>query len=105
MNTLAIDIGGTKFSLAAFEGNRIVRRETRATDRYGGPDWMLAQIVQIARPWQRELKLESCGVGFGGPVDFVNQRVFKSTHVGGWSDSPLRDELARALDLPTIIDN
>jgi glucokinase len=31
--------------------------------------------------------------------------VFKSTHVGGWSDFPLRDELARALELPTILDN
>src|SRR5437016_9205426 len=28
---LAIDIGGTKFSLAAFEGDRMVRRESRAT--------------------------------------------------------------------------
>ena len=41
MNTLAIDIGGTKFSIAAFEGDRLARRESRATDREGGRDWML----------------------------------------------------------------
>jgi glucokinase len=105
MNTLAIDIGGTKFSMAVFEQVRMIRRESRATDRAGGRDWMLAQIVEIARGWGRELKLECCGVGFGGPVDFARQRVFKSTHVGGWSDFPLRDELARALELPTILDN
>ena len=29
---LAVDIGGTKFSLAAFDGGRMVRRESRATD-------------------------------------------------------------------------
>jgi glucokinase len=105
MNTLAIDIGGTKFSMAVFEQSRMARRESKATDRAGGRDWMLAQIVDIARVWQRDLKLDSCGIGFGGPVDFARQRVFKSTHVGGWSDYPLRDELARALGIPAIMDN
>jgi glucokinase len=105
MKTLAIDIGGTKFSMAVFDGDRMVRRESRATDREGGRDWMLAQVVEFARGWQRELKLQCCGVGFGGPVDFARQRVYKSTHVGGWSDFPLPDELARALEIPTIMDN
>ena len=105
MNTLAIDIGGTKFSMAVFEQDGIVRRESRATDRAGGRDWMLGQINDIGRAWQREWKLDSCGVGFGGPVDFASQRVFKSTHVGGWSGYPLRDELAGRLEIPVIVDN
>jgi glucokinase len=105
MKTLTIDIGGTKFSMAVFDSDRMVRRESRSTDRAGGRDWMLAQIVEIAHGWGRDLKLECCGVGFGGPVDFARQRVYKSTHVGGWSDFPLRDELSRALGLPTILDN
>jgi glucokinase len=105
MNTLVIDIGGTKFSMAIFEQDHIVRRESRATDRAGGRAWMLAQIANIACAWQRDLKLDSCGIGFGGPVDFASQRVFKSTHVGGWSDYPLRDELAHTLEIPAIMDN
>ena len=36
MHTIAIDIGGTKFSMAVFEADRMVRRESRATDRDGG---------------------------------------------------------------------
>jgi len=51
------------------------------------------------------VELNCCGVGFGGPVNFAGQRVFRSTHVGGWSDFPLRDELARTLGLPVIMDN
>ena len=105
MHTLAIDIGGTKFSMAVFDQDRIVCRESKATDRAGGRDWMLSQIIDIARAWEQDLKLDRCGIGFGGPVDFANQRVFKSTHVGGWSDYPLRDELARTLKIPTIMDN
>jgi len=105
MNTLAIDIGGTKFSMAVFEGDRMVRRESKSTDREGGRDWMLAQILRIAREWQQETELGRVGVGFGGPVNFAEQRVFRSTHVGGWSGFPLRDELARTLGMPVIMDN
>jgi glucokinase len=105
MNTLAIDIGGTKYSMAVFDDSRMVRRESKSTDRAGGRDWMLSQIADTARAWQRDQKLDRCGIGFGGPVDFASQRVYKSTHVGGWSDFPLRDELARTLQIPTIMDN
>jgi glucokinase len=91
--------------MAVFDQDRMLCRESRATDRAGGRDWMLTQIADIARAWQRDLKLDHCGIGFGGPVNFTTQRVFKSTHVGGWSDYPLRDELARTLEIPTIMDN
>jgi glucokinase len=46
---LAIDIGGTKFTLAVFDGERLVRRESHATDVKGGRDWMLAQIGATLR--------------------------------------------------------
>jgi glucokinase len=92
MSTLAIDIGGTKFSLAVFE-KKMVRRETRGTDRQGGRDWMLDQIGAILSEWTREYSFHACGIGFGGPVDFKQQRIVHSTHVGGWS----------AFDLPEVI--
>jgi glucokinase len=103
--TLAIDIGGTKFSLAAFDDQRMVRRATLPTDRAGGPDAMLPQIVEIARGWQQDLPFQSCGVGFGGPVDFANQKVLFSTHVAGWLDYPLIPRLHGELGLPVVMDN
>lgn len=101
MNTLAIDIGGTNFSVALFENQRMTRRESRATHREGGPEWMLNQIASIVRPWT----FDRCGVGFGGPVDFPNQRVALSTHVGGWNDFPLIERLTAALSVPVVMDN
>ena len=41
MSALAIDIGGTKFTVAVAEENRIVRRVVRATNREGGRKWLL----------------------------------------------------------------
>ena len=105
MNTLAVDIGGTKFAMAVFEGDRMVRREARGTDRQGGKDWMLEQIVGIAKGWQKELELDRCGIGFGGPVDFERQVIQLSTHVAGWSNFPLPQFIRGELGIPAIADN
>lgn len=103
---LAIDIGGTKFSVAVFDSEgRIVRRESRATDAAGGRDWMLAQLDSILRPWRSEFPIERCGIGFGGPVDFAAQRVVLSTHVGGWRDFDLCGFVADLAGAPAVMDN
>lgn len=105
MNTLAIDIGGTKFSIAVFEGERMVERASRATDREGGREWMLEQIRRIAGEWRERRRLDRCGIGFGGPVNFPAQRVALSTHVGGWQDFPLVDWVREELGLAAVMDN
>jgi glucokinase len=104
-STLAIDIGGTKFTLAAFEGERMEHRESRTTDKDGGRDWMLEQIRSIAVVWMAERRFDRCGIGFGGPVDFANQRVALSTHVGGWKNFRLTDWVRDLIGLPAIMDN
>lgn len=103
--TLAIDIGGTKFSTALFEGERMVRRESRRTDAEGGRDWMLEQLSSISRAWQQETPFDRCGIGFGGPVIFKEQRVALSTHVGGWRDFCLTEWVRDLLHVPAIMDN
>jgi glucokinase len=105
MTTLAIDIGGTKFSIAAFQAGRLIRRESRSTDKQGGRDWMLAQLAAMTRAWRADLTFDNCGVGFGGPVNFAAQRVALSTHVGGWRDFPLTAHLENELGIPVIMDN
>ena len=105
MLTLAIDIGGTKFSMALFEDERLRLRESRATDREGGRAWMMEQILRIARSWQQAARIDRCGIGFGGPVIFGEQRVALSTHVGGWSDVRLAAEIEAELGIPCVMDN
>jgi glucokinase len=105
MTTLAIDIGGTKFSIAAFEDGRLIRRESRSTDKEGGRDWMLSQLAAMTRTWRADLRFDTCGVGFGGPVNFAAQRVALSTHVAGWRDFPLTAHLENELGIPVIMDN
>jgi glucokinase len=102
---LAIDIGGTKFTMAVFEGDRMVRRESRATDAAGGRDWMLQQIREIVEAWRRDCHFDRCGIGFGGPVDFAAQRVVLSTHVSGWRDFDLCGFVRDVAGAPAVMDN
>jgi glucokinase len=102
---LAIDIGGTKFSLAVFDGGRMVRRESRATDAQGGREWMLAQIAGTVGRWKQEFPILGCGIGFGGPVNFAAQRVVLSTHVGGWRDFDLCGFAGELIGGPVVMDN
>lgn len=102
MRTLAVDIGGTKFTIALFDAEgRMIERESRATDREGGKDWMLQQIETIAKPWN----FDRIGIGFGGPVEFDKQNVALSTHVGGWSNFPLTTHFSELFRKPAIMDN
>lgn len=105
MNTLAIDIGGTKFTLALFAGREMILRQTEQTDRQGGPAWMLDRIDSIVSQWRQSHRIGRCGIGFGGPVDFVRQKVVLSTHVAGWDENPLVESVARICGAPVVMDN
>lgn len=105
MSYLAIDIGGTKFTMALFRDGRMARRESRATDREGGREWMLEQIASIGASWQDGDPFRAVGVGFGGPVNFATQQVVLSTHVGGWQGFDLPGWLHERFQAPVLMDN
>lgn len=101
MRILALDIGGTKFSAALFEDGRMIRRETRPTNREAGKDALLAQLPLLLDGWS----FARCGIGFGGPVYFDRQRVALSTHAGGWSDFDFPGWIRDRYRVPAIMDN
>lgn len=104
MNTLAIDIGGTKLTLGLFRDDILIERISRATNRAGGPTWMLQQIEEIGAAWAAQLGIDRCGIGFGGPVDFPSQRVICSTHVSGWENFDLVGAVCDRLGVPAVMD-
>jgi glucokinase len=103
MSTLAIDIGGSKFSVAVFEGKRMVERETLSTEREGGRDWMLESLETVMKIRATRHRFDGCGIGFGGPVDFKRQRVVLSTHAPGWADFDLPGHLTNLLGFVPVM--
>src|SRR5690242_8989848 len=107
MKTIAIDIGGTKFSVAGFEDDRMVLRNSQATDRSGGPEWLCAQIAQIMETWESRSAFvpDRAGIGFGGPVNYRDQSIFFSTHVAGWHSFPLLNRIQEIVGVRPVVDN
>jgi glucokinase len=104
MHILAIDIGGTKLTTGVFCDEALIERASSATNREGGPSWMLNQIERLAGDWVSTFGIQACGVGFGGPVDFRSQRVICSTHVKGWDNFDLVSALRARLGIHAVID-
>lgn len=104
IRTLAIDIGGTNFSLGLFEDQQLTRSETRPTARDGGPRQMLSAMASIVQSWQAVGTIDRIGIGFGGPVHFPSQRIIYSTHVEGWDGFDLIGEVSQRFGAPAIVD-
>jgi glucokinase len=103
---LAIDIGGTHFRIALFDsqGRQLVISEGE-TLRAGGREWMLDEIRQHTRALLGQAGPSlACGISFGGPVDFRQQRV-TSVHSPGWTDFSFAEWVDANLHLPCLIDN
>lgn len=106
-NIIAMDVGGTHFRVALFDGAgnclAVHKGETR---REGGRDWMLGELSAQAQDLMRETAgpVAACGVSFGGPVDFKRQRV-TSVHTPGWTNFPLSEWIHSNLGLPCRVDN
>ena len=104
MTGLCVDIGGTKYTVAVFENERILRQVSSPTEREGGREWMLQALGAQIAELRRAFRFERCGVGFGGPVNFRAQQVALSTHVGGWTDFDLPGWLRQECGVPVIMD-
>jgi glucokinase len=106
-NVLAVDIGGTHFRTGLFDeqGRRLLVLEGD-TDRVAGRDWMLGQIATRCRDLlaQTDAPVKACGLSFGGPVDFPQQRV-TSVHSSGWKGFELGEWMEQTLGIPCRLDN
>ena len=102
MHTLAIDIGGTKVSIARIDfidnAPEFVEVRTVQTRELCQPDanstatdildWINRACEQLTNDHG---KCDAIGVGFGGQFDSQTQRCLKSLHIDGWEDVAVTD--------------
>jgi glucokinase len=107
VNVLGIDIGGTHFRAALFahDGQRLPVSESE-TNLSGGREWMLDEFRKRSSSLieQSAFPVKACGISFGGPVDYGQQRV-SSLHVAGWRSFPLAEWVKDTLKLECQVDN
>ena len=104
MNTLVLDIGGTKCSIAS--ANDLGSIKELVTADFETPDRILTQIATYAKDLlAQDSSIDRMGVSFGGPFDFANQKVKRSVHVSGWEEFDFSDWSNKTLGLPAVADN
>jgi glucokinase len=104
---LGVEIGGTKLQVGVGRGDdaKLIALERAEVNPAQGAVGILNQIERMALPLARKHHARGVGIGFGGPVDVRTGRVVKSHHIAGWTDFPLVDWCARALNLPAVLAN
>lgn len=107
---LGIDLGGTKILTALVDDQgRVLDRERMPTPA-GGPESVVAAIVDsvrtvIGRAGIALAAVGGLGVGAPGPMDPATGVVFEPPNLPGWRDVPLAEMLASHLGLLVFVEN
>ena len=108
-NTLGIDIGGSRIRAAVVspEGALLSRAEGVTPARAAGDAVVavVAQVVAEATQGQGVNGLLAAGVCAPGPLDALRGLALSTPTIDGFRDFPLRDRIAKAIGLRTILDH
>lgn len=100
-----IEIGGTKLQIVLGDENaNIFDRHRFVVNQTEGAAGIRARVEEVLRGVDKN-SLAGIGVGFGGPVDRTNGKVWTSYHVSGWTGFPIKDWLTDLFAVPVNIDN
>lgn len=103
---LGIEIGGTKLQLQVCDPSLRMHQHLRyVIDPQQGATGIQQSIEKAIHDTLGNLPIAAAGIGFGGPVDWQQGRIWKSYHVEGWSGFPLAQWLADQLQCPVYLEN
>lgn len=101
---LGIEIGGTKLQLVlADEELNIIKRFRFKVAQEAGAEGICAHIENALSEITEDIT--AIGVGFGGPIDRSNGKIFTSYHINGWSDFSLKAWLEKISGVEVLVDN
>jgi glucokinase len=105
---IGIEIGGTKLQLVIGSARGVVEIYKRYTiDPLAGAAGIQADISACFQDW-KDLYMKdvmAIGVGFGGPVDWINGTIQVSHQVQGWESFDLKNWLEGLSGKPVFLDN
>ncbi len=108
---LGIDVGGTNIKAGVVnDKGEVLATASVSTDSAKGPDHGVAQILAAA---QLALQNGSCqksdivaaGLATPGTMDIPGGMLLDPPNLPGWNDYPIRDRVAAAIGIPTILQN
>ncbi|HZE21527.1 MAG TPA: ROK family protein [Desulfobaccales bacterium] len=105
---IGVDLGGTKGKAAVVDASGKIHQELQhPTDVQGGPDRIIADLVEMVQQLQRQgppSPAAGLGVGVAGQINADTGVVRFSPNLN-WHEVPFRDRLQAALDMPVVVTN
>jgi glucokinase len=103
--TIGIDVGGTKVAGGVVDEHGEVlastRRGTPAADPAGTRDTIVDVAAELAQQYPAAVAI---GIGAAAWIDAAGSTVLFAPNLA-WRDEPLRDYVAKAVGLPTVLEN
>lgn len=104
MNTLAIDIGGTKLAAALINANHdILQRREIPTPAHTAPEVLKQALAQLVEPWRG--KAQRVAVASTGIIDKGALTALNPDNLGGLNHFPLQASIENLTGLPCKVLN
>jgi glucokinase len=105
MTVLAIDLGGTKLSLAVFtEQGDILQKKTITLEKREGAQVGNLIIAEVQKSIKDHSNLQGIGIAVPGIYRHKTGTVW-APNIGGWDDYPLLREITSITNIPAVIDS
>ncbi len=104
MNTVGIDIGGTKIAGALVNPTGEILRELKVPTPSHDSETLFQAVVEMVTELRAGQEVDSVGVAAAGFIDAEQSRVVYSPNLR-YPKEPLKAKLEEKLGLPVVIDN
>lgn len=104
MNTIGIDIGGTKIAGALVSADGQIIAEERVPTPVNEPTALVDAVVSLINKLRAGHEVAAAGIAMAGFIDAAQSTVIYGTNFG-WKNFPLKSEIEAKLDIPVIIEN
>ena len=101
---IGIDIGGTKVAAGVVDEQGTIIADRRVPTPGASAAAVEQAIAGLVMELRKEHDVVAVGIGAAGFVDAARSTVLFSPNVA-WRDEPLRDEVAKLVDLPVVVEN
>ena len=102
--TLALHIGGSKFSAGVVAGDGTILLRDRVPTPGRDPWTVVSGLVKRICAAATDIDIDGCGVSISGPVN-VRKGTVAPLNIATWKDFPLAESVAELTGKRTVIDN
>jgi len=105
--TIGVDIGGTKIAAGVVDPEGRILRQAKRPTPFGDGELLAEAVAELVGELRKEgdgEEVAGIGVGTAGFVDENRSRIVLAGNLGLAGD-PVRERIARRLDLPVVVEN